>query len=296
MQNEYKVLLKKGIYQILDGDTLLRPQKEDDEYGVEMPYLTGTDLTSLCSVFGVTLEYGASRWSYVDELLRYGIKNDRCSEILAYMFDKERFSFLTKLSSPEEVDKAYKTIVEAAICKINGILCLGRSELQCVNGGFYITEIGKPVSVSTINIKLIDVPYVRSLRERCDEDFIAQNYDSVITKSRTLMEEILIYILEEYNEVPSDKGDLNVLYNQVKTLFGMQQTPKYDKRINSMLGGLEKIVTAVCEMRNNDSDAHGVGSKRINIRDYEARLTMNSSITFCEYYLDIARNRKKTKE
>ena len=76
----------------------------------------------------------------------------------------------------------------------------------------------------------------------------------------------------------------------------MQQTPKYDKRINSMLGGLEKIVTAVCEMRNNDSDAHGVGSKRINIRDYEARLTMNSSITFCEYYLDIARNRKKTKE
>ena len=107
------------------------------------------------------------------------------------------------------------------------------------------------------------------------------------------MEKILIHILEKYNEVPFDKGDLNVLYNQVKTLFGMQQTPKYDKRINSMLGGLEKIVTAVCEMRNNDSDAHGAGSKRINIRDYEARLTMNSSITFCEYYLDIARNRKK---
>ena len=72
----------------------------------------------------------------------------------------------------------------------------------------------------------------------------------------------------------------------------MQQSPKYDKRINSMLGGLEKIVSAVCEMRNNDSDAHGAGSRRINIRDYEARLTMNSAITFCEYYLDIDKHHR----
>ncbi len=186
----------------------------------------------------------------------------------------------------------YKTVVNAAIDRINSILYLGRTELQCVNGNFYVTEIGKTVSVSSTNIKLINVPYVRSLRERCEEDFLASNYDSVITKSRTLMEEVLIYVLEENKVVPSDKGDLNVLYNQVKTLYGMQQLPKYDKRINSMLGGLEKIVSAVCEMRNNDSDAHGAGSRRINIRDYEARLTMNSAITFCEYYLDIDKHHR----
>ncbi len=295
MQNEYKVLLEKEIYQILDGDTLLHPQDENDEYKVAMPYLNGSDLTSLCQAFGLHLEYGKSRWTYVDELLRYGIQNDRCSEMLAYMFNKERFKDFTALSLPEEVDEAYKSIVLTAINKINEILHLGQHELKQVNGAFYITEIGKPVSLPTENIKLIDVPYVRDLQERCEEDFVAEKYDSVITKSRTLMEEVIIHILELNDEVPSDKGDLIVLNNQVKNIFGMQQSKKYDKRINNMLSGLEKIVSAICEMRNNDSDAHGAGSKRINIRDYEARLTMNSAITFCEYYIDIDKHHKTGK-
>lgn len=229
MQNEFKALLKKDIYAILDGDTKLKVKEEDDAYETIMPYLTGQQLVDLCKTFGLYQQYGASRWTYVDELLKYGIQNDRCDEILAYIFDKERFTSLTRLSSPEEVNEAYKTIVNAAIDRINSILYLGRTELQCVNGNFYVTEIGKTVSVSSTNIKLINVPYVRSLRERCEEDFLASNYDSVITKSRTLMEEVLIYVLEENKVVPSDKGDLNVLYNQVKTLYGMQQSPKLRK-------------------------------------------------------------------
>lgn len=295
MQNEFKALLKKDIYAILDGDTILRVKKEDEAYEIKMPNLSGQQLVDMCKTFGLYRQYGASRWTYVDDLLKYGIQNDRCDEILSYIFDKERFISLTRLSSPEEVDEAYKTIVNAAIDRINSILYLGRTELQCVNGNFYVTEIGKTVSVSSTNIKLINVPYVRSLRERCEEDFLASNYDSVITKSRTLIEEVLIHILEQNRVVPSEKGDLNLLYNQVKKLFGMQQSPQYDKRINSMLGGLEKIVSAVCEMRNNDSDAHGAGSRRINIRDYEARLTMNSAITFCEYYLDIEKHHRENK-
>ena len=295
LQNEFKALLKKDIYAILDGDTILRVKKEDEAYEIKMPNLSGQQLVDMCKTFGLYRQYGASRWTYVDDLLKYGIQNDRCDEILSYIFDKERFISLTRLSSPEEVDEAYKTIVNAAIDRINSILYLGRTELQCVNGNFYVTEIGKTVSVSSTNIKLINVPYVRSLRERCEEDFLASNYDSVITKSRTLIEEVLIHILEQNRVVPSEKGDLNLLYNQVKKLFGMQQSPQYDKRINSMLGGLEKIVSAVCEMRNNDSDAHGAGSRRINIRDYEARLTMNSAITFCEYYLDIEKHHRENK-
>jgi hypothetical protein len=81
------------------------------------------------------------------------------------------------------------------------------------------------------------------------------------------------------------KGDLNKLYNQVKVLYGMQQSKDFDGRVNSLLSGLEKIVQAVAEMRNANSDAHGVGSRRIVIRESEARLVMNSAITFCEYMI-----------
>lgn len=55
-------------------------------------------------------------------------------------------------------------------------------------------------------------------------------------------------------------GDINKLYNEVKTLFGMQQYKEYDRRANGLIGGLEKVVNAVDGMRNNDSDAHGVGT------------------------------------
>jgi hypothetical protein len=38
-------------------------------------------------------------------------------------------------------------------------------------------------------------------------------------------------------------------------------------------------------MRNINSDAHGVGNKRIRIKEKEARLVMNAAMSYCEYML-----------
>ena len=38
-------------------------------------------------------------------------------------------------------------------------------------------------------------------------------------------------------------------------------------------------------MRNKDSDAHGVGAKRIEIKDYHARLYVNTSVSLAEFML-----------
>lgn len=53
---------------------------------------------------------------------------------------------------------------------------------------------------------------------------------------------------------------------------------------------LERIVRAIAELRNKTSDSHGAGQKRYAIREHEARLVMNSSITICEYILSIYKN------
>ena len=92
------------------------------------------------------------------------------------------------------------------------------------------------------------------------------------------------------------KGDINKIYNQVKGIYNMRQDKGYDGRVNSLLSGLEKIVQSIAEMRNVNSDAHGAGSKRIIIKECEARLVMNSAITFCEYILEIYKNYKKIME
>jgi hypothetical protein len=107
------------------------------------------------------------------------------------------------------------------------------------------------------------------------------------------MEEVFIYILECNRVEITAKGDLNRLYNQVKGLFGMQQSAAYDKRVNGLLSGLEKIVNAIAEMRNNDSDAHGVGSGRIKVKEEEAQLVMNSAVSFCDYILSKYENKNQ---
>ena len=285
MKNNYELLIKKEIIQILDGDELLGDQNDDL---FRMPYLKGTDLCSLSSTFGLFQEYGASRWTYLDNLLRYVISRGRCDELLRYMFDMERFVQLKKLHDPFEVEKKHREICEAAINRINSILSLGRHELRYIDKHFIIIESGNVIPFETPVIELIDFPYIQGLSERCKDDFISANYDSVITKSRTIIEEVLIYILERKNLSIEGKGDIGKLYNQVKILLHMQQDKSYDGRINSLLYGLERIVESIGAMRNANSDAHGVGSSRIQIKEREARLAMNSAIAFCEYILSVA--------
>lgn len=290
MADNYELLRSKDIISILDGDVTI---EEQENYTVKMPYLSGPKLVEICNLFGLARKYGSeSRWVYLDELLEYVIANNRCDELLRYLFDIDKFRDLLKLRTPEDISNAYEYTLHAVINRINVALYLGKHELQCIQGHYYVVEVGKKPVIEATNIKLINLSYVQGLRERCTEDFISGNYDSVITKSRTMIEEVLIFILES-NKVPVEsKGDLNRIYNQVKGLYNMRQDKGYDGRVNSLLGGLEKIVQSVAEMRNINSDSHGVGRNRIAIKESEARLVMNSAVTFSEYILDIYKNHK----
>ena len=70
----------------------------------------------------------------------------------------------------------------------------------------------------------------------------------------------------------------------------MHQVKEADVRINTLLSGLEKILSAIAEMRNTNSDAHGVGAKRINLSDYHSRLFVNSATTMADFILSIGKN------
>ena len=96
------------------------------------------------------------------------------------------------------------------------------------------------------------------------------------------------FVIEKKGEKPTESGDIGKLYNQVKLLYHMHQSAELDKRINGLLSGLEKILSAIAEMRNKGSDAHGVGGKRININDYHARLFVNSAMTMADFILAVS--------
>lgn len=290
--------VKKNILAILDGDTdfgFLEINGENSNIKVSMPYLSGPMLCDMSNKFGLPVTYawngGAqSRWAYMDDLLAHCIQNGHESDLLSFLFSKGQFTEKLRGQTPETIDYAYSHIVKAIINQINGILYFSGNELVQTGSVFVIQKIGTTISVAAPSVTAIDRRYITDISERAMKDISDGNYDSAITKSRTLVEEVFCYVIEKKGVEPSESGDMGKLYNQVKQIYNMHQDKDVDKRINGLLSGLEKILSAIAEMRNKASDSHGVGAKRINISDYHARLFVNSAMTMADFVLAVSEN------
>ena len=296
MKNNYELLRNKEIIYIFDGDTLI---EEVDDIKIAMPYLSGPMLCELSQKFGCYQEYywgnssktNLSRWQYMDNILEYVIKENKVSQLLSYMMAKERFSdTLRKLNNVNDIEKMYKYIIQKVIDQINSILYFGGHELVIINNQYVVKNIDEKINIDVPNINVVDRDYIKNLSERAMKDIDEGNLDSAITKSRTILEETFCYAIEIKGEEPSDNGDIGKLYKQVKDLYSMHANKDMDKRINKLLSGLENIVQSIAEMRNNGSDSHGLGNKRVNISDYHARLAVNSSTTMAEFILSVSQN------
>ena len=298
MNKNYDLLRNKDIIAILDGDSQI---EEIDGIRISMPYLSGPMLCELSQKFGCYQEYywgnsskpNLSRWQYMDNILEYVIKENKVSQLLSYMMEKERFSdSLRKLNNVSDIEKMYKYIIQKVIDQINSILYFCGHELVIINNQFIVKNMDEKINIDVLNINVVDRNYIKCLSERAMKDIDEGNLDSAITKSRTILEETFCYAIEIKGEEPSDNGDIGKLYKQVKDLYNMHANKDMDNRINKLLSGLENIVQSIAEMRNNGSDSHGLGSKRVNISDYHARLAVNSSTTMAEFILSVSQNSK----
>lgn len=290
----FSLLRTKEIIAILDGDRSFGDYmlQNGDLVQVKMPYLSGPDLCELSTMFGlpVTYDWGGtnlSRWQYLDKLLEYCIKHNKCMDLFAYLFSKNQFSKMLGNKTPTIIEETYQLIVSTVVEQINGLLYFGGHELVSVGTKFTIRKIGEKISLEAPTIKMIDRNYIKSIFERATGDIEQENFDSAITKSRTLLEEVFCYVIEKKGDVPSTSGNMAELYKQVKLHYNMHADANTDRRINTMLSGLEKIISGISEMRNKDSDAHGVGGVRVEIEEHHARLFVNSSIAMADFILSV---------
>jgi hypothetical protein len=224
----------------------------------------------------------------MQDLMKYLNPQGRIPELLSFLMQQDRFQNLTGIGNIQKVDETYKAIINRAIDAINAQLVIARVELRLVNKTFVLTKVGEDVVIETPKVKIITSQYIRELPERIKEDIDNKDYDSVITKSRTLLEEVLIFIIEKMTfERYKSNGDLVKIYQDATELMNMRQKSDWDKRVNELLGGLHKLVSAISSMRNMNSDAHGAGSGRINIKKREALLVAHSSMMLSEYWLSV---------
>lgn len=294
-QSKLELLRSKYIFAILDGDTklgTLNIKGRNTNIEISMPYLSGKKLCEISTRFGLAVSYESnsskSRWNYLDDLFLYCIKNERASDLLSFIFSQEQFvDTLIKLPKDEQ-DEAYAQIINKVIDQINDYLHLGGNKLVQIQNKFVIQNRKTNISVAAPLIKKIDRKYVKDLSDRALNDVARGEYDSAITKSRTLLEEVFCYVIEQKGDKPSESGNIGKLYSQVKQLYNMHQSKEIDKSINELLSGLEKILSAIAEMRNKESDSHGVGAKRMNIEEHHARLFVNSAMTMADFILAIS--------
>lgn len=80
-------------------------------------------------------------WQYLEKLFEYCIKENRCPDLLAYLFDKQQFKKILAGHEKSSIEEAYTHFVNTIIGKINGKLFFGGNELAVIGDTFYIENI-----------------------------------------------------------------------------------------------------------------------------------------------------------
>lgn len=241
-------------------------------------------LTGFFNQGGYVLEFTTAQF---DQFTEESIGVPLCS---VYQLSKGKsLEEFTRRGDPAKVSKLYGDLVrfyedeyperlqDASVCK----------QLARIKG-IVNKYSSHAFRIETPSIAKNGCEYIRSVVYRANEEVEKGEFDSALTKSRTLIEEVFCYVLEQRGERKNKGDDINTLYNRVKTMYSMRQRPDLDRRINELLSGLEKILSSLSAMRNIASDSHGVGSARIKIGKRHARLFVNSALTMAEFILAVA--------
>ena len=282
----FELLRNRKIIDVLIGDT-----KVYQEY--HMPYYSGPQLCELSTSFGLPQSYSwgggcMSRWQYMDELLVHTNSIGKTNNLLAYLFDFARFASLDLKGNIEQIRAIHSAIVTEALKVINGNLVFSGYELVVLHNQFLLKKTGEDVVVEAPKVKVVTYQYIQELPDRIRDDIQNKDFDSVVTKSRTLLEEVFIYIIEKMTkERYQSNGNISQIYSEVKDVINMRQQSTWDRRVNDMISGINKIIDAIGSMRNINSDAHGVGVGRIAIKEREARMIASSAIMVAEYVLSV---------
>lgn len=302
MNSKWEVLLNRKCIDILIGDVEVNV-KDVSTYDFNafldfpMPYLSGCEIVDISKTFGLNANYASpqqSRWQYMNDLVKHCIETDKIQQLLKGLFDMANFEDMLKnFDSIQQIKDTYNILIDQIATEISKVFVFSGYKFSIPTIGiFSLSKDDELPEIEIPIIKLVDFEYITDMINRAKRDVNNKDFDSALTKSRTLLEEVFCYIIEANGESPSEKGKIAVLYNQVKKLYNMHQVNEADERINTLLSGLEKILSSIGNMRTKAGDSHGVGSKRIEIEEHHARLYVNSAMTFAEFVLSVHLNKK----
>lgn len=292
MNNIYEILTDRNILDVLDGDTKGEQVNYNGyQFTYGLPYLSGNNIRSLSEKYGYVNQEDKyfSRWKLLENLIIFGIQNNCIENILTEIFSKGNFydydrEQVNKFNNQEEFSEYYENCINFAIQKINLLLDFKKCKLL----------VGEKVQLVTKN----DVVYPEEIDEQRLEILVSKakdsmdngDYESVITKSRTILEELFLYLLEQKNVKNDNKGNLKRLFKEVRENYKLNQGEKVDRSVNTLISGLNNIVSGIGDLRNNVGDAHAHGKEKIEVNESLAKLSLNSAIIVTKFFLELIPN------
>lgn len=295
MNSNFKILLDKEIIKILIGDTKLKSFTICEEK--LMPYLSGPQLCKISTKFGIpeVYEYNSknnppkSRSIYMINMINHCIDKGTINKLLQFMFGKEQFNDLNKSNNISLMANEYNERIYKTIDEINKILYIKNYYLSYDGNSFKLkrNDENEKIEVQPLDINIKDIDYVKRKLEECSEELSHGRFDNVITYCRTILEEILIDILEREGTPAKDipRGDILKQYKLVASLLNINTDITLDENINRISQSLFTIVNTIAELRNSQSSSHGVGSRREILNQEYTTLVFNVTKAILDFVM-----------
>lgn len=276
--------------------------------GEIFPYMTGNNIISLGVKFGVDrneLDF-SSRTNTMRSILTWLHNNGKTQRFLNYyVFSKNIHdsvrdvvqSNIDRKPIYEDVsnicEKTNETlsvltdfIRKKFLSEINRELFFSDKKLVALNKSIDIIDIDKEVGVVESSIATIDDDYISNLLDNAKSSLQMGDFDSVVTKSRTLIESEFIIILHGHDCSFKENGNLAQYRGLVHKVLNMKPDSHWNKEVLELISGLNRIIDSIFDMRNKNSDAHG-SSVRVSINAGEAELVLNAAVALVYYYKSI---------
>ncbi|MCT6839571.1 MAG: abortive infection family protein [Bifidobacteriales bacterium] len=188
----------------------------------------------------------------------------------------------------EEKIKSY--IRDSFINKINDHLF--SYDLKIIREGDIITS-NKESDFSLISSDIEIDDDLRTLIDKAKESLKSEDYASVMTKSKSIVEAEFKNILKRKNVDYSDfSKNFNNLRSAVNAQLGMVKQGSWEKHAKQLVKGINITFDTLLDLRNSFSDSHG-GNDYSKIKKAEATLALNAAVSLSEYYENIYERQQK---
>lgn len=251
----------RKLAKLINGDT--------DQF----PYMSGPELVDFFNQFGFRDLYGdgfPSRWVYVENKLLEKNGDQSLATIIEESVNPVRF-----------FDTEYD--IENAVEHLNELLIHDNYQLTKSGKGYKIVN-HEGVYLEPESLAEIENDFLTEQILKCDNKILNEDFDGAITNSRTLIETVMLDILNAYEVKYDHKGDLLKAYSEIKKVMNLNPgDDRFPDSIKQLLSGLNSIINGLATLRNEMGDAHTV---RYKAKKHHAKLAVNSAKTIGEFLIE----------